>query len=478
MNGHLNKYFFIMLVLLTFSLMAVQNKSISQDLFDDSFLGSAVTDKTTPKIGSEKTSEADSENAASKAVEKINNKAVEAKEKTAIKIPSIIKNSEKKDDAKKNTNGKDPLVNLNAEKKTYKTVSDLASSNLKKDLLAQIAKPSVDILGITPSEIFRQMADLERENALLNLEIQRQKLQTTIEEIERGRRAAEEEENAAQKEAELKEQELQLQKERDDQEFLLKQQELENEQKKIFLADEKDKYIATLKKSLEDQRRVLMERINDLEKQNTDEKKIKEAFIKQTGETIKALSQIAEKKIVDVETVAKMSCPVCKVCEVCPVCEECPDVEEILEQHKEEFKCKSSGGSGENGENRAADLYSIVEIKGQNDDLIVRLATAEGLNFFVKKGTVLNSGHIVKDIKKNQIVLEKDGQEEIIAFPVGGIMAVEPASKVEDEDVDSETTEDLAPAKTEEKPSGRPTKKAKNPNDTNVNVRAPFTMKK
>lgn len=72
------------------------------------------------------------------------------------------------------------------------------------------------------------------------------------------------------------------------------------------------------------------------------------------------------------------------------------------------------------------DLYVIMEIAGQRDDVSARLMNREGQTFLVKTGTKLKSGDVVKEITPTYIKTDHDGEEAFLYFASGGVMDSEP----------------------------------------------------
>ena len=74
------------------------------------------------------------------------------------------------------------------------------------------------------------------------------------------------------------------------------------------------------------------------------------------------------------------------------------------------------------------DLYVIMEITGQNDDINAKLMNREGQTFLVKVGTKLKSGDVVTEITPTHIKTENEGDEAYLYFASGGVMESEPES--------------------------------------------------
>ena len=72
-------------------------------------------------------------------------------------------------------------------------------------------------------------------------------------------------------------------------------------------------------------------------------------------------------------------------------------------------------------------LYGVTEIRGKGPELVAKLLNKNGTAFYVKKGTSLQSGHVIKDITPTYVMAEKDGEKSYLYFAAGGILPAETA---------------------------------------------------
>ena len=70
-------------------------------------------------------------------------------------------------------------------------------------------------------------------------------------------------------------------------------------------------------------------------------------------------------------------------------------------------------------------LYAVTEIRGQGGELIAKLINKNGTAFYVKKGTTLQTGHVITDITSTFVAAEKDNEKKYLYFSAGGIVPVE-----------------------------------------------------
>ena len=74
------------------------------------------------------------------------------------------------------------------------------------------------------------------------------------------------------------------------------------------------------------------------------------------------------------------------------------------------------------------DLYVIMEITGQDDNINAKLMNREGQTFLVKNGTKLKSGDVVTEITTTYVKTDNNGEESYLYFASGGVMENEPES--------------------------------------------------
>ena len=69
---------------------------------------------------------------------------------------------------------------------------------------------------------------------------------------------------------------------------------------------------------------------------------------------------------------------------------------------------------------------AVMEIRGQGGELIAKLINQDGSPFYVKKGTTLQSGHVIDEITTTYVRAEKAGAKDYLYFAAGGILPLEP----------------------------------------------------
>lgn len=301
-------------------------------------------------------------------------------------------------------------------------------------------------------EVFSKMSDLEKQTALLNLELRRERVQNEIEAIKNQRKQAviQEQEKAEEqrrkkveweKEQEQKVlQEQQKLRELDIQFETVRQEKLLNSYKNEMLTVNQEwiahegglyQQIAALKN---ENQALLEDTQNKL-------KNIKASFANassQTDETINAYKKEIENLKTQIDTLSARI--------------------EAQEREMERRNPFADDGSEDGAASNTADvivpelklqnMYAVMEIRGQNGELIAKLINQDGTPFYVKKGTTLQSGHVIDDITSTYVRAEKNGIKDYLYFAAGGILPLEqPKTTITPDLPSAEAVKSAAPAK-------------------------------
>ena len=74
------------------------------------------------------------------------------------------------------------------------------------------------------------------------------------------------------------------------------------------------------------------------------------------------------------------------------------------------------------------DVYAIMEIVGKGQNLAAKLINKNGDYFMVRKGTTLQTGHVIDEIAETYIRGDLNGQKDYLYFSAGGILDSEPVN--------------------------------------------------
>lgn len=337
------------------------------------------------------------------------------------------------DDAPSET--KNPLLQPSQTSETPAKVSGTTGVALVSNPSVESVKPvenEDDLFEITKlpeidDAVFDKMSDLEKQTALLNLELRREKVKNEIEAIRNQRRQAiiQEQEKAEEKER----QKVEWEKEQE-RKVLQEQQRLreldiqfEKERQERLLNAYKNEMLAANQAWIAHEG-SLYKKIQDLKNENSsllDDMKNKLKTIQSNVDVVSAKSSEAigeyQKAIDNLQT--KISV-----------------LNARIAAQEKEIEKKNPFAEGEETsvtkieevtipEMKLANMYAVMEIRGQGGQLIAKLINQDGTPFYVKKGTALQSGHIIDEITSTYVRAEKDGVKDYLYFAAGGILPVE-----------------------------------------------------
>lgn len=327
----------------------------------------------------------------------------------------------------------------------------LAVTSQKSD--APVVKPSksLDSLSSTSAtkvdDLFSQMSDIERKTALLNLELRREKLQNEIEAVKNQRRQAMEQEKLKAEEQKQKMLEKAQEEERKKREEQQRLRELDISfekirQEKVLKAyknqmlEETQKWIAhdamfyktindlrAEKKALSDsykEKFLSLQKVAD-EAYNAYTKKLDEhsnevqnlnSQIDVLRSRISSLEQEAEERARNANPFAVDGA-------------NAGDDTSAVTSFNSEASGEVASAASEPISNPLAKDYAVTEIRGQGGELIAKLINRNGLAFYVKKGTALQSGHVVSEITSTYVAADKNFKKDYIYFSAGGILPEE-----------------------------------------------------
>ena len=291
------------------------------------------------------------------------------------------------------------------------------------------------------SDLFTQMSDLEKRTALLNLELRREKLQNEIEAVKNQRRQALQQEKDKIEQQRLKN--IEFEKEQE-QKVLVEQQKLRDldiqfetlRQEKLlgsyknYMLEEVQKWIANngqFYKQIDELRQSKRELTADMKAKmkavQEAAQKSQQNYMAKVSDYMKQIRDLQAQIGVLRNRIATME----KEQEAMlqnPFANAEPQVEESKEEPAEDVLPDDSVIK-EPVETDLSKLYAVTEIRGQGGELIAKLINKNGTAFYVKKGTALQTGHIITDITSTFVAAEKDNDKKYLYFSAGGIVPVE-----------------------------------------------------
>ena len=281
--------------------------------------------------------------------------------------------------------------------------------------------------------VFSTMSNLEKQTAVLDLELRREKVKNEIEAIKNQRKLAVEQEQEKQEtkrrekiewekaqeakvvteQQKLREMDIAFEK--------VRQEKLLNSYKNKML-EENQKWVASNAHVYEQIENLRQENQRILQDSKNKLSSLKTAII-QAGSKAAEVKAAYQRNVADLQTQITV-------------------LKARIEAQEKELMAKQNpfaeGEDGENGVNagvggtaqttqelRLADMYAVMEIRGQNGELIAKLINQDGNPFYVRKGTSLQSGHIVDEITSTYVRADKNGIKDYLYFAAGGVLPLE-----------------------------------------------------
>ena len=304
-----------------------------------------------------------------------------------------------------------------------------SASAKKTDPLADIVPLSEEekalygdnILNQLGGNLFSQMSDIEKQSALLSLELRREKIRAEIEAIRNQRKKALAEEEA------LKEEKLQKQREWEAEQEK-KKFEMEQEKRKLELEAEKlrqETLVKAYKEKMLEREQAWIETMAKAYKEVSELNKDREFLLSDFTRKLDNLRSMAAQAVTEANnakvrydkdvSVLKTQISVLKA-------------RLAAEQAAKKATNPFAQISNEVKPVMLSDVYAVMEIVGKDDNLVAKLINKNGDSFLVKKGTILQTGHVVDDISETFVSADLDGVKDYLFFSAGGILDAEPAS--------------------------------------------------
>ena len=291
------------------------------------------------------------------------------------------------------------------------------------------------------SDLFTQMSDLEKRTALLNLELRREKLQNEIEAVKNQRRQALQQEKDKIEQQRLKN--IEFEKEQE-QKVLVEQQKLRDldiqfetlRQEKLlgsyknYMLEEVQKWIANngqfykqidelrqSKRDLTANMKAKMKAVQDAARQAQQDYTLKVNGYTKEIKVLRAQINVLRNRIASMEKEQEAMLQN-------PFANAEPQAQNVTTTVSDDISADDSV-TKEPVETDLSKLYAVTEIRGQGGELIAKLINKNGTAFYVKRGTALQTGHVITDITSTFVAAEKDGEKKYLYFSAGGIIPVE-----------------------------------------------------
>lgn len=283
-------------------------------------------------------------------------------------------------------------------------------------------------------KVFSQMSDLEKQTALLNLELRREKVKNEIEAIKNQRKVAIEQE----KEKEEQKARQKIEWEKAQEAKVLEEQQKLRELDIRFEKMRQERLLNSYKNKMLEDNQKWIANYGDVYKQIGEQKKQQQDLLDTTkarfssirSSVLANVSRVQEAKRAYQREIADLQTQI-------SILKARIDAQEKEMEKQNPFAEDgetSAEGTGPTAvssavvepELKLANMYAVMEIRGQGGELVAKLINQEGKPFFVKKGTSLQSGHIVDEITSTYVRADKGGIKDYLYFAAGGILPLEP----------------------------------------------------
>lgn len=305
--------------------------------------------------------------------------------------------------------------------------------------------PSEQVLGKISSDVFREMAEMERENNALMLQLKREQLRSEIDALKTSNRQILFDEIERREKMTQARLEWELAQDLKRQEALERKRKAEIRQKQIeaALKREEERRIQRMKE--EEERRIQKQKE---EKAEADRKK------DELRKKYDAASLVQVKGLQPVFMAATRPAKVKRSATSRVALQLTPAGQEMLTKKKAGESLAAEMDSEKENEakkNRepASSLYTVAEIRGTAGTLIAKLISKKDrTTFFAKQSTILPTGHTVINIDKDYVLVQIGKDKEMIGFPSAGLLSENATSPsaVERTDSGDEGAENNRPA--------------------------------
>lgn len=331
--------------------------------------------------------------------------------------------SPKMDNAQANS---EAMPTINNSFDTAKDISSFEEEEIEIEApTSPISRGDENILEGIDNKLFSQMSDLEKQTALLTLELRREKIRNEIEAIKVQRKKATDEE--ADK-VEAKRRQQTEWKNEQDKKLIIEQQKLrtiETTMEKL----RQEKLLKSYKEKMLNERQKWIGGNSDIYKKLAEEKSEKQAIIDDLKTKLTFLSEMADKTTqVAAEVKDKQARDISELQTQISILKSRLEAEE----KSNPFADAANVPTKEEEEIlKLTDVYAVMEIRGKGSNLVAKLINKDGKSFFAQAGTALQTGHVVDEITQTYVRADKAGFKEYIYFSAGGILEKEPASSIE-----------------------------------------------
>ena len=307
-------------------------------------------------------------------------------------------------------------------------------------------RPSEQVVGKISNDVFREMAEMERENTSLMLQLKREQLRSEIDALKTSNR------QILFDEIERREKMTQARLEWELAQDLKRQEALERKQR----AEIRQKQIEAALKREEDRR---VQKMKDEEaarlKKEEEEKKEKEKKQEEMKKKYDAISMVKVNDWKPIMIAATRPAKIKRTASSRVATTLTAMGEDLLAKKKAgealtvEIPVSDNPDNSEEGKKTiepASSLYAVSEIRGTSGVLIAKLISKKDqTSFFAKQSTILPTGHTVINIDKDFVLVKLGNATEMIGFPSAGLLTNETGDNSSGDKAENNEEGDSAP---------------------------------
>ena len=314
------------------------------------------------------------------------------------------------------------------------TTEENTQQNNEEDVVAEAPKSPFESFGNTilskvDNSLFNQMADIEKQTTLLNLEYKREEVKNRIEALRAQRLKAQEElaNNKKLEEARLKDEEMQRKLKEIDANEKLKEAEIKLEQTRQakVLNDYMNEMLVTNQKWVEkntslqaqvaEMREERKNLINDFENKIAALRRESASILQKAENAKSAFDRMSASYKSQINSLKKS------------LLENEDTIKNLRSGNSANpFADLSAAGIDENAIDMS-DEYAIMDITGKGKEIVAKIVSKDGTTFIIHQGSMLKGGEVVTAITDNYVAFDNKGVKSYL-YTGGTVREYEPES--------------------------------------------------
>lgn len=276
-----------------------------------------------------------------------------------------------------------------------------------------------NILNKIDNNLFSKMSSIEKQSALLSLELRREKIRNEIAAIKAQRQKAQQEEQEAQEEKQRKRIEWENEQKK---KMLVEQQkikELENQRELL----RQEKLVKVYKEKMLEEKQQWIKNNEAIYQALAEAENERDMLVNDFKMKLNNLKNLATKTYSDAENAKGRYDKAISALRT--------QISVLKARLEAELAEKLNKGNPfaelpVEKQVRLSDVYAIMEVVGKGENLAAKLINKNGDHFMVRRGTALQTGHVVDEITETYVRADLNGSKDYLYFAAGGILDSEP----------------------------------------------------